>query len=114
VLSRRHRQILLGELLRGVSRSFYLTLRVLPPQIRDQIGTAYLLARATDTIADTDAVPLKERLAALERLRARISNESSAPLAFNELKAAQQSSPDEHRLLEKIENVLALLQSFDE
>ena len=44
---------LLTELLRDVSRSFYLTLRVLPRPVRPQIGLAYLLARATDTIADT-------------------------------------------------------------
>lgn len=59
-------------LLRDVSRSFYLTLRVLPRAVRSQIGLAYLLARATDTIADTDVVPVAERLSALEQLRARI------------------------------------------
>ena len=48
------------ELLRGlltdVSRSFYLTLRILPASIRQPIGLAYLLARTTDTIADTGLV----------------------------------------------------------
>ena len=33
------------NLLKNVSRSFYLTLRVLPGKIRTQIGLAYLLAR---------------------------------------------------------------------
>ena len=47
-------QELLTDLLKGVSRSFYLTLRVLPGRIRPQIGLAYLLARATDTLADTE------------------------------------------------------------
>ena len=41
---------LLTTVLKHVSRSFYLTLRVLPGPIRSQIGLAYLLARATDTI----------------------------------------------------------------
>ena len=40
-------------LLRRVSRSFYLSLAVLPPAVRPTIGLAYLLARASDTIADT-------------------------------------------------------------
>ncbi|MDR0842390.1 MAG: farnesyl-diphosphate farnesyltransferase, partial [Acidobacteriota bacterium] len=34
------------DLLRRVSRSFYLTLRVLPRTIKPQLGLAYLLARA--------------------------------------------------------------------
>ena len=40
-------QELIGPLLKQVSRSFYLTLRVLPAPIRPQISLAYLLARAT-------------------------------------------------------------------
>ena len=50
---------LLTSLLRDVSRSFYLTLRILPSGIRQQIGLAYLLARTTDTIADTELLPLE-------------------------------------------------------
>jgi len=69
-------------LLRDTSRSFYLTLRVLPGAIRPQIGLAYLLARATDTIADTEAVPLGERLAALDQMRRRILGETNAVLDF--------------------------------
>ena len=43
-----------GALLASVSRSFYLTIRLLPAQLRAPISLAYLLARASDTIADTD------------------------------------------------------------
>ncbi len=68
---------LLTSLLREVSRSFYLTLRVLPGAIRPQIGLAYLLARTTDTIADTELVPVAERLAALAQLRRRIFEASA-------------------------------------
>jgi len=60
---------LIGPLLRDVSRSFYLTLRVLPKEIRPQVSLAYLLARATDTIADTKAVPRAKRVFALQQLR---------------------------------------------
>ena len=38
---------LLTSLLREVSRSFYLTLRLLPNPVRPQIGLAYHHARAT-------------------------------------------------------------------
>ena len=107
------RRILLGELLRGVSRSFYLTLRVLPGAIRPQIGTAYLLARATDTIADTGALPVEQRLGALRSLRARIDGTNSEALPLPILEA-EQSSPDERRLLQNLEAVFLLLNAFDE
>jgi len=98
----------LNDLLKATSRSFYLTLRVLPARVRPQIGLAYLLARTTDTIADTDIVPLARRLDALQELRERIRGKSTAPLNFGEL-AKKQTSPAERRLLEKVEDSLALL-----
>lgn len=56
-----------GPLLRSVSRSFYLTIRILPASIRAPIGLAYLLARASDTIADSADVEPAERRRHLER-----------------------------------------------
>jgi farnesyl-diphosphate farnesyltransferase len=102
---------LLTTLLKQVSRSFYLTLRILPKKIRPQIGLAYLLARTTDTIADTEIVSLDRRLESLRALRERISGASAAPLNFGEL-TRQQSSPAERELLEKTEASLALLKNF--
>ena len=105
------RQALLGDLLKATSRSFYLTLRVLPTAVRPQIGLAYLLARTTDTIADTEIVPVAQRLNALQRLRERMLGQNSTPLNFGEL-ARQQGSPAEKLLLEKVEAGLALLQTL--
>ena len=51
-----------GPLLASVSRSFYLSIRLLPAALRAPIGLAYLLARASDTIADSPAVPVAARL----------------------------------------------------
>ncbi len=51
-----------GPLLASVSRSFYLTIRILPAELREPIGLAYLLARASDTIADTADAPASVRL----------------------------------------------------
>src|SRR5260370_25041858 len=101
----------LGDLLQATSRSFYLTLRVLPARVRPQIGLAYLLARTTDTIADTEILPLDQRLAALQALRERILSQTSVPLNFGEF-AKQQGSAAEQLLLEKVEDSLAALQSF--
>ena len=102
---------LLTDLLRAVSRSFFLTLRILPVPVRPQIGLAYLLARATDTIADTWIVPPDQRLTALASLRSRILGTNSQPLHFGEL-ATNQSLPAERALLERMEEVLSVLASF--
>jgi len=53
-------------LLKRVSRSFYLSLRLLPESVRPTISLAYLLARASDSIADVASAP--------EELRARLLN----------------------------------------
>src|SRR5881396_1071680 len=102
---------LLTDLLKQVSRSFYRTMRVLPSAIRPQISVAYLLARTTDTLADTQIVAPAERLQALQALRERILGGSTVPLNFGEL-ARQQDSPAEWSLLKRAEESLALLGEF--
>src|ERR1700675_291714 len=90
---------LLTDLLKDVSRSFYLTLRMLPKKIRPQIGVAYLLARTSDTIADTEILPVNERLTTLRNFRQRLLGEK-IPLGLSRL-AEKQSSPAERTLLER-------------
>jgi farnesyl-diphosphate farnesyltransferase len=102
----------LFPLLREVSRSFYLTLRILPRQIRHQMGLAYLLARTTDTIADTALIPLEERLAALQHLRQRILGSDASAIDFGEL-ARHQGSAGERALLINCEASLALLRNLE-
>ena len=99
---------LLSGLLKDVSRSFYLTLRVLPGKVRAPIGLAYLLARTTDTIADTELVAPAQRLEALRALRERIQGQREVPLDFGAL-ARQQGARAEALLLEKCEESLAML-----
>lgn len=57
-----------GPILRCVSRSFYLSLRILPRPLRDPLSLAYLLARTTDTIADTTEAPAELRVESLGNL----------------------------------------------
>ena len=59
-----------GNLLASVSRSFYLSMKVLPRSVRSVISLGYLLARATDTVADTVTSPVAARMANLEAFRA--------------------------------------------
>ncbi len=106
-------EAILTSLLKEVSRSFYLTMRVLPSSVRPQIGLAYLLARMTDTIADTGIVPLDQRLQALEKLRGRILGLTSERLDFGEL-ARHQGAPAERVLLERGEEALAILGTLAE
>jgi farnesyl-diphosphate farnesyltransferase len=89
-------------LLKQVSRSFYLTLRALPSGIRPQFGIAYLLARATDTIADTQIVPVERRLQALRELRERILGVRSAPVEFGDFTRAAQ----ERRVLQHCDDAV--------
>src|SRR5436190_22257834 len=55
-----------GSVWSSVSRSFYLAIRLLPKKLRDPVSLGYLLARASDTIADTTELPIELRT---EKLR---------------------------------------------
>jgi len=105
---------LLGRLLRDVSRSFYLTLRFLPHAVRDQIGLAYLLARATDTLADTEALPPADRLKALDDVRRRVLGQSVQPLNFANFVKFRSggASAAELVLLSRFEEAVSYLASF--
>ena len=56
------------RLLSRVSRSFDLSIRLLPRALQDPVAIGYLLARATDTVADTHTLPLAERQNLLDLL----------------------------------------------
>lgn len=99
---------LLGTLLRDVSRSFFLTLRALPRRLREPIGLAYLLARTTDTVADTGVLSPEDRHAALNDLRSRILGLRAEPLDFARFVPGQGSAP-ERSLLQRAEEAIALL-----
>jgi len=99
-------------LLREVSRSFYFTLRVLPAAVRAPIGLAYLLARTTDTIADTELLGVEIRLEALERWRERIMGREGGGLEFEPL-AQSQASEAERTMLRRGEEIIRLLDKGD-
>ncbi len=70
-----------GPLLAAVSRSFYLSLRFLPPPVRSPLSVSYLLARAADTIADVAACPAADRLELLAQFRQAIALLADRPAA---------------------------------
>src|SRR6201985_3756284 len=111
------RAFLLGPLLKGVSRSFYLTLRVLPAGMRDPIGLAYLLARAADTIADTSLIAPEQRLALLLSLREQVNGAADEDTLLTRMAAevaSQQTQSDEKVLLESLGPALATLSQLSE
>src|SRR5215468_8848251 len=59
----------LDDILSKVSRSFYLSLAILPRAMRSQLSAAYLVARAADTIADTRLVQAERRIELLDGMR---------------------------------------------
>src|SRR5204862_6999435 len=63
------------SILARVSRSFYLSIRLLPKKLRDPVSLGYLLARASDTIADTPDIPVALRMEKLELLARAIQGE---------------------------------------
>jgi farnesyl-diphosphate farnesyltransferase len=71
----------LRRLLKQVSRSFSLTLAVLPSSLRGPVGLAYLLARAADTIADTRIIPRADRLHSLDIFRQELDLPADSRLA---------------------------------
>jgi farnesyl-diphosphate farnesyltransferase len=97
---------LTAALLRRVSRSFYLSLAVLPGSVRPTIGLAYLLARASDTIADTRLIDRASRIAQLEALRAALAGSAAISTAVDAA-AASQALPAERALLQRLPDCLA-------
>ena len=100
-----------GALLRSVSRSFYLSIRFLPAKLRDPIALAYLLARATDTIADTAELEPSERMRHLETLARLIQGQGDRNAARTLIVAFArlQKNTAERTLIEQLPNCLQWL-----
>ena len=104
-----------AEILRSVSRSFYLSIRFLPAQLRQPIALAYLLARTTDTVADTAQISVSMRMETLKLLCNGIQSTASHDVV-TELVASfvsLQENESERRLLESLPDYLACLEATE-
>lgn len=102
-----------GPLLRSVARSFYLSIRLLPGKLRAPIALAYLLARATDTIADTVTIDAPVRLDSLGKLAALIQGEPVAEAEnFLATFTAQQTRIAERALIAAVPACLRWLEAM--
>ena len=102
-------------LLRGVSRSFYLSIRLLPRALQAPMAVGYLLARATDTVADTTTLPQADRVHLLTAMMAAINAPagdlrhcSKALAGF----AEHQTDAHERALMQALPGCLPLLQAL--
>ncbi|MBB5038127.1 phytoene/squalene synthase family protein [Prosthecobacter dejongeii] len=113
-----HERELGGQLLASVSRSFYLTLKALPRELREPISLAYLLARTADTIADTAAVPAEVRLNCLRDYERLVQGQGNAvnPLAetIQTRFVSLQEDEAERRLMERFADGVAWLGTIGE
>ena len=105
-----------GPVLRSVSRSFYLSLRVLPRPLRDPLSLGYLLARATDTIADTPMLPAELRIEALQNLAWAIQGEAPIEVVadLRNSFAPLQSDEAERGLIDALPAVLNWLELLED
>jgi farnesyl-diphosphate farnesyltransferase len=107
----------LEAILKQVSRSFYLTLIVVPRCVREQIGLAYLFARAADTIADTDLIERRQRLLFLHQFRAQFADVDrvnwETVRAIQAALVPHQRDSGERRLLECLEDCFRLHAGLD-
>ena len=86
------------RLLEGTSRSFYITLKRLPRSVKGQIGLLYLLARISDTIADSSKGEREYLLGLLSDYNERAQGRSRRLPDFTELSEFQEN-PAEAALL---------------
>src|SRR5438552_17882254 len=97
-------RLLQTAILRSVSRSFYLSIRLLPAQLREPIALAYLLARATDSVADTTGISGLVRIEALKMLSDGIQGKASRDVVVDLIASfvPLQANESEQRLLESL------------
>ena len=103
-------------ILRSVSRSFYLSIRFLPAQLREPIALAYLLARTTDTVADTAKISRSVRTETLKMLADAIQGKASREVVVD-LTASfvpLQENESEGQLLESLPDCLVWLEQMEQ
>ncbi len=110
------RRRLMTDVLRSVSRSFYLTLRVLPASVREPVGLAYMLARAADTIADTKLLESQYRLNLLLTFREQVKGPATAR-SLEEISSSlnpEHLNPSEMVLLRSLSELFSILEALPE
>ena len=101
------------RLLKAVSRSFYLSIRIMPAKLRPAIGVAYMLARTSETIADTESAPPQVRLRRLAEFERIIKGGATPQAITNIQRDIRPDHPGERTLIDTMPQVLESFQSLD-
>ncbi len=101
-----------ADILRSVSRTFYLSIRILPPALREAMGVAYLLARTSDTIADSDGATVTVRLRRLEDFAKMLQSGATTQGVGNIQRDIQSSHEGERALIAALPRVLERFGAF--
>lgn len=98
----------------GVSRTFALTIPILPAGLREAVAHAYLLCRTIDTIEDEPALSLEAKTRFTQRFQACLNNAEDAASFARELSAALSPAtiPAEHGLIAQAERLVTWHQRF--
>ena len=100
------------DLLRSVSRTFYLSVRILPAALRETMGVAYLLARTSDTIADSEGTPVPMRLRRLEEFGKMIQSGATPQFIGNIQRDIQPAHAGERALIAALPRVMERFGAF--
>jgi farnesyl-diphosphate farnesyltransferase len=100
-----------SHLLKGVSRSFYLSLRLLPAPMRGAASLGYLLARTSDTLADTASAAIDVRVDCLDSFARSLKETGDSPRWPLQLLDAV-ADPRERLLLEHTGRLIDWLQEL--
>ena len=103
----------LDSILEGTSRSFYLSLKELPNSIRPQVSLLYMLARTSDTIADSEQGDSSDLLLALESYNDFSQGKTSSLLDISSL-AESQRNKSEASLLRNVGKIVSKIADFSE
>lgn len=101
---------LLRSLLRRHARTFSLTLSLLPSSLEEPLGVAYLLARASDTVADCAGIPIRLREESLSRLSQFL--DAGDPSGWSP--SPEGLSPEGAELIRSLPGLLALLEGLSD
>ena len=100
------------DLLRSVSRTFYLSVRILPAALRETMGVAYLLARTSDTIADSEGAPVAMRLRRLDEFGKMVQSGATPQFIGNIQRDIQPAHRGERALIAALPRVLERFGTF--
>ncbi|MBP84251.1 MAG: hypothetical protein CMO61_10455 [Verrucomicrobiales bacterium] len=101
-----------NALLKSVSRSFYLSMRLLPAGMRETVSLGYLLARLSDTVADASGIESSERLELLNSIRLLIEGSATSVEGLERV-ALSLEHPGEAALLKRQADLFSWYQSID-